>query len=335
MNARRAAAFALLLPLLAPCAARADDARSIEVARKSYVEGLEQYKRSDVEGARLSFAQSYAAWPAIETLKSLAIAEFDTGRFLDALKHFKTYAKDKNADPEFLKKVPSYIERCNQHVAHLRIVAPPGAAIVVDGRRVFDLREPLDVAAGTHSVTMREPAPAETRTVDVALAQTVDVAFTRDATAPATAMPSPTPVGADNASNTASSTSDGFWTTRNKWAVGLGAGAVVSAAVGTGYGLSAIGKHSSYKELAAQKDDTFCSRAPADPYCEALSTTSSAQRSAAHISTIAFSVSGALLVGAAVVWLWPKSHDDTRSGRTWIVPSVGQNGAGVLAGGNF
>ncbi len=329
MSLQRLAPCLLLLPLFTTSAARADDARSIEIARKSHEAGIEQYTNGDIEGARISFAQSLAAWPALETMKALAIAELETEHFLDAINHFKLYAKDKHPKPEFLKKLPKYIEECNQHLGHLRIIAPPGSGIAVDGHRVFDLREPLDVMPGTHSVTMREPAPSETRTIDVAVTQTVDVVFARDSSASTPALSTP----AQSSQRTASS-NEGFWTTRHKWAVGLGAGAVVTASVGAGFGIAAIGKHSSLNDLAAEKDGAFCTRSPATPYCTQLSSAVSTQRSDAHISTIAFGVSSALLISAVVLLVWPQAQDQ-RSARAWFVPSVVQHGGAVFAGGNF
>lgn len=329
MNRRSSVATLLFLVCVirAP-SANADDARAIEVAKKSYEQGQQQYNNNDIEGARLSFAQSFAAYPAVETLRALAIAELDTGRYVDALKHFKAYTRDKNADPEFLKKVPALIDTCNQHVAHIRVVAPTGATILVDGHRVMDPREPLDVTPGTHTIALRNPDPPETRTATVGATQTFEARFVRE--------PAPTsarPVAEDPATKSDPHASrESFWTTRHVAMVGFGAAAVAAAAVGTGFGIAAISKHSSYDDLKGGRND-FCATSSAAA-CDELLSTASAQRADAHVSTVAFVAAGVLAAGVGVAWLWP-GQDERRSGRMWLAPTVGQGTGGMVAGGHF
>ena len=47
----------------------------------------------------MEFVQSYAIVPSAKTLWNLVLAEIDSNRPLDALRHLKTYLADPNADP--------------------------------------------------------------------------------------------------------------------------------------------------------------------------------------------------------------------------------------------
>ena len=334
MTLRSKVTLLALGALFAAGPAWADDRRAIDAAKRSFEVGQDQYKRNDLEGARISFAQSYAAWPAIETLRLLAITELNTNHFVDALKHFKMYAKDKNADPQFVKDpLPEFIARCNTHVGHIRVTTSPGAIILVDGRRVYDLTEAVDVMPGDHTVGFRGAPP---RSVSVGALDFVELTMGAPPAAVASAPASPEtppPVGLPRANHAEEgSTGPGFWTARNEWAAGLGGAAVVSAAIGVGFGVDANSKRSSFSN--ANGAASGCNPTSTNGLCMNLMQTASTQRTDAYASQVALGLAGAFAVSAVVVLVaWP--HAGAKRGATWVAPSVGQGSGGLVAGGSF
>jgi len=314
MTSRRLLAGLLLSALAVASRATADDARAIDVAKKSYDEGVAQYSANDVEGARLSFAQSYAAWPAVNTLRALALAELDSGHYLDALKHLKMYLKDKNADPEFLKKVPAYIERCNPYVGHLNIVAPAGAGIYLDGRRMFDLREPIDVAPGAHTVILREPAPAETRLANVAATETIEINFTRPTDGTTQAQVDTAPSGAKIAVT-----------------IALASAGVGGLIAGFAFGAASRSSRDDAARLGAAQPCVNVDSAPCASYRDA-------HDSEIRNNTLGWITGSAgilFLAGAGVTWFaWPNEKRSTSQPATtgWtITPAPQKNGVGLQA----
>jgi hypothetical protein len=344
MIATKTAAAVLMLTLaFADVGAWADEGRVVEIARKSFEEGMDQYRRGDLEGARISLIQSYAAWPSVETLRNLAIAELNTDHAVEALEHFKIYAKDKNADPEFVNtKLPHFIERCEQRIGHLHVTAPPQARVIVDGRRLEDVGGTVDVSPGAHTVALTGPSGNDLRAIVVPAAQTVEVTFvasTAAASSPETGAPA---IGESNrppprqeiVRAPATAAPEPFWTARNAWAVAVGAAAVVSAGVGLGFGLAADSQRSSINSMRAGRDSSFCTSPANASYCESLRSEVQAQQRDATVSTAAFGAAGALAAGAIVLWaVWPKASP--KPAAWWLVAPLVGSRWGVTAAGRF
>jgi hypothetical protein len=331
--------------LLVMCSsARADDARAVEIARRTFETGMDQYRSGDLDGARISLAQSYAAWPSVETLRNLAIAELNTDHVLDALKHFKSYAKDKNADPEFVNtKLPRFLDRCERAVGHLQVRAPPEARVSVDGRSVEDLSEAVDVLPGTHTIVLTGANRNEARAIDVFATRTVEVNFlgpgatvaSPKATIHGPSLSSPAPDRAEAARSTPGRSSATFWTARNTSLVALGAAALASAGVGIGFGVAADNNRSAIDNMRANRDSSFCTSPENADYCNRLRSAVTAQQGDATASNVAFGVAGALALGALVLWgVWPKAQPG-QTAQWWVGPSVGGRSGALTAWGRF
>jgi hypothetical protein len=310
---------------------------------------MDQYRAGDLEGARLSLAQSYAAWPSLETLRNLAIAELNTEHVVEALRHFKTYARDKNADPAFVKtKLAAFIDRCEKRIGHVRVVSPGAARVTVDGRRVEDPGDDVEVLPGVHTVAAEIQGRVEARTLSVGPMRTIDVDFRTPAFVPPPALPT-VPVATASSATPASpagtppaaayaappdSTRSGFGT-RNTVVIALSAVALASAGVGLAFGVAANGNRSEVTSLSDGRDPSFCT-APSDAtYCETLRSELSAQRSNAIASDVAFGLAGAFAVGAVVSLLaWP-SPAPPAAARWWVQPSVGRESGSLLVAGSF
>ena len=106
-------------------------------AQKRFDEGKALYRKThDAAGARLKFAQAYALHPRPEVLWNLAICELDVGFAEDAAGHLRAYARDPDAKPALVAKVPDLLQTARESLGGLRIEAPPRATVHVDGRQV-------------------------------------------------------------------------------------------------------------------------------------------------------------------------------------------------------
>jgi hypothetical protein len=232
------------------------------------------------------------------------------------------------------------IDRCQQRVGHLRLAVATDALVAVDGRRVEQLGEALDVLPGIHTVVVNAQGESEARSVDVSATQTVDISFKgpSEALAPprtAAGMPLAPTERRPNPIEEARPPAGAFWTARNEWALGLGAAAVVFAGVGVGFGVAANGNGSAIDSMRAGKDSSFCTSSVNAAYCADLRSTVAAQRSDASASNVAFGFAGALAAGAVVLWVvWPKLERG-HSGQWGIAPSLGTGSAGLVARGHF
>jgi hypothetical protein len=339
-------ALYLMASLMVVCAsAQADDARSVEIARRTFETGMDQYRSGDLEGARISLAQSYDAWPSVETLRNLAITELNTDHVLDALKHFKLYARDKNADPEFVNtKLRRFLDRCERAVGHLRVRAPPDSRVSVDGHSVEDWSEAIDVLPGPHTIGLTAGNKSDERGVDVLATRTVEVNFLGPGP-PAAAPPETTMVrspvwtqrleGEEAVRSTPGKSLATFWTARNTWLVSLVAAAAATAGVGIGFGVAADNGRSAIDDMRASKDSSFCTSPANADYCNRLRSAIDAQQRDATVSNVAFGVAGALAAGAVVLWgVWPKAQPG-QAAQWWVGPSVGGGSGALTASGRF
>ncbi|WP_394821300.1 tol-pal system YbgF family protein [Pendulispora albinea] len=309
--------------------AYADDSRAMAESQKSLATGIKQYKNGDREGAAISFAQSFAAWPSGEALRRLAIAEFELDRPVEALKHFRMYALDRNADVDFVKtKLPAYLEQSRARVGHLRVLAAPEAIVTVDNRRVQERGEDgvVDVVPGEHVVAIRGQDPSTARSVRVEATRTVEVDLRPS---PATGSR-----GAESMSTARTSAGGGpspanaVGSEKMAWpppvmTIAFAGVSAVALGVGIGFGLAANGKDSEREEFSASHPGAC----PAGPSCTELRDMTSSQNRSATISDVALGTAAVAAVGAAASWFFfPRERV---SPSTAMVPAVHRGGAGI------
>ncbi|WP_394829049.1 hypothetical protein [Pendulispora albinea] len=111
-------------------------------------------KRGDAETARLEFYQSYAAVPSPKVLWNLLVAEIDSNRPLEALRHLEAYLADPRAEPWRKEQGRGLVIELKGKVAHLQIRAPDAVFVAVDGRILTNVArgEHVDVHPGRHVV---------------------------------------------------------------------------------------------------------------------------------------------------------------------------------------
>src|SRR5579863_7881808 len=150
----RWAAAATLLAAAAPSVARAADAPAVREAQARFEEGLKRVKAGDFEAARMSFVQAYAVVHKPDILWNLALSEEKSGRPLDALAHFKTFAEEAATAADRVK-AQKHVDTLMAQTGHIEVQAPTGTPIVLDGASsvgTTPLSDALDVAPGHHVI---------------------------------------------------------------------------------------------------------------------------------------------------------------------------------------
>ena len=304
MNVCRTSAAAFLSLLLAShvaSAAGGDESRALEAAKKAFDAGVEQFRNGD-----------------------------NTDHTLDAIGHFKQYARDRNANADFVKaRLPAFLARCNQRLGHLRLSVAPEVAVTVDRRRVTDASEILDVEPGDHIVEARQgPSSGRTQTVRVAAGQTLDVQLLTALTAaPASALETTKPpTGAPIHDGEGGDTTT-WWTGAHVAAVSLVGVAVAGGLVGLGSTIAASSNQSDVATIRASTSGGSCPQAQ----CAALNDKIDAARRDSTIGDVSFALAGAAALGAAglLILTEPRSAP-VRTGALWWTPTIGPASVGVL-----
>lgn len=160
-------ALALAAPLLVASPAAA------QTASELFAEGAAAHDRGDLEAARAKYAASFAMHQAPQTAANLGVVEGLLGRHRDAAEHlaFALARYRDEGDEARRRRMAEELSRVLGYVGELRVEAPAGARIVVDGAPVgtAPLVVPIYVEPGTHRVEARvqgdggaaAPAPVE------------------------------------------------------------------------------------------------------------------------------------------------------------------------------
>jgi len=169
----------LLLAGQARAAAPGPSAATQHEADEHERRGIDAVKRADAETARQEFSQSYALVPAPKTLWNLLVAEADSNHPLDALKHLKAYLADPNGDPKRKEQGKKLLAELSAQAGHLRIVVAEGVPVTLDGNPVSsdDLKSPLDIPAGRHSVDALFRTGTQRQSVDVPAGTETSISF--------------------------------------------------------------------------------------------------------------------------------------------------------------
>jgi hypothetical protein len=176
-----------MLSIGAPPDSRAADDPAVRDAQARFDEGLDRVKTGDYEAARISFAQAYAVLKRPAILWNLALAEEKTGRWVDALSHFRRVVRDANASSSDRDDAERHAKGLASKTGHIDVQAPPGATLRIDGdavEGVAPFAEPLDVMPGHHQVDARSADTSQSWPVDVPAGQVTHLTFDAAATAP-------------------------------------------------------------------------------------------------------------------------------------------------------
>ncbi len=159
-------------------AARADD-KAVREAQARFEEGLKRVKAGDFEAARMSFVQAYVVLRKPDILWNLALSEEKSARPLDALAHFKEFAKQAPTDADHAR-AQKHLDVLMAQTGHIEVQAPAGTPIVLDGATgvgTAPLADTLDVAPGHHVIEGKLANGTKAQTVDAVAGEITRVNF--------------------------------------------------------------------------------------------------------------------------------------------------------------
>jgi hypothetical protein len=346
---RRAARWGALtaaLVLAASIPAHAADDKATREAEARFAEGLVRVKRKDYEGARLSFAQAYAALKRPVILWNLALSEEKSGHTLDAIGHFRQVTRDATTD-EDRANAQKHVDTLLVQVGRVDVQAPPGSAFVLDGNEVAataPLADPLDVMPGHHVVEARLPrGMTKASPVDAVAGQVAHVTFAPEPpVAQAIAAPVAAPGASAGAAAAEAQAAESPESTRSSRPISaarvvttatLGGVAIVAAGVGAYFAIQSRNEATTVRGYRTKYGTDACAGTAVPPYCTTWNDAVNSQNRDVTASDVLYIAGAALAVGAIVTWLlWPS---ETRAASAWVSPSFGPSGAGVTAGGLF
>src|SRR3954469_11132869 len=136
-------ATALLVLLLVPAAARADDDSAEKTqARMLLSQGNALFERGDLRGALADFRAAYALYPSPKLLVNAAAAERELGDLPGAandLRHFVDEATDAGEDPFLVDKAKQDLRSLERKVGRIAFPGwPTKSSFDVDGRQLRD-----------------------------------------------------------------------------------------------------------------------------------------------------------------------------------------------------
>lgn len=308
-------AVGLLLAMLAQASvAHAQNAGTMAEAR--FHEGMAFTKAGDYESARLAFSQALAIRRDADTLWNLAIVEKQLHREVEASRHIREYLRSPQHHATDEAPAKHLLDEMNPRIAHLKIDAPTGATVLVDGETLHQMApitDVYDVTAGEHVVrASSENAAGESKVTATQGAETpVNVVFAippgsggNVVAPPRTAERSklfPPPTGA----------------------IVLGGVGLVGLGLGIGFGIASSAQHDNAAGLVSQQPCAV----PSSAACTNAKDTSSAADSDKTLSIVGYAAGGTL-VAAGVVWWIVAPRKETVSVSAWQ-PWFGPRGAGL------
>jgi tetratricopeptide (TPR) repeat protein len=343
-HALKLAPQALLSTLAAVCLVPAANAAEPKVERPAEQaadvdvrtlmrRGLAAQESGDHEGARAAFLEAWAKRQHFAIAVSLAEVEMQLGNYKAAAAHWEYYLEHLPHDlDERRAKAESELEECRSRLGRLRISAPLGAALSVDGDVVgkAPFEGDLWVDPGEHQISIQDASGKETsKAIVVSAGKTYIVDLDLTTKPAATERPAPdvvTPASptlkADEQGEMEETHSNGrIWVL-----VGGGALSMTAAGIGVGYWMHTARLDDQVRalqgEAARQGDPTLepnqvCSPDDRPPICGPLTQRVKQHNRAADTTRVAFTVAGGLaVITAATYLLWPT--DDSvpeRAGR--------------------
>lgn len=326
-----------------PVTASAEDSVTLE-ARARFEEGIKLAEGGDHEAARLKFNQAWALLKTPAILYNLARAEQLSGHLLEALEHYRQFAKtppDPKVTEAQRQRVAETIAELSKKVAQISVEAPPGARVSIDGRPIDpDRTDPIPVTPGKHVVESTSRGRVESVTVDCKVGAITKATLTEKP-----------PLDEGSASRTLyedvtvpppEEQTPGFWTTGR--AVGLGAFGLGLVGVGAGIAFHVSAQSSEENATAIRQSlpeprASACSPGPNAEAnrvaCANLQAETSNQNTGRDLRTAFLIGGGVLALGGAVLFLVSAPAEKPSAGRARIVPFAGARDAGLTVVGTF
>jgi len=257
--------------------------------------------------ALAKYREAYERFPSFKLHLNTGTALRALGRHAEALDSYERYLAHEEASPEMKRQVQPIVDELRGKVSKLTITLSEAGATVILGERTITLgaaRETtLFVDPGTHVVraTLAGHGDAEA-SVTVSNAQPARITLTFESEPP----PAESSSGALSGQGIAG--------------IALGAAGVVGVALGAGFGISAINTQDDARATCRDGDVSLCTQAGLDLNTEA--------KTHANVSTVAFGVGGAALVGSAVL-LFTADWSSEPESALRVVPTLDCGVAGL------
>lgn len=316
-----------LIVLLSSSAHAQDDTRRARGA-VVYEEGQRLHGASREADALVKFQEAYDIYPSPNALFAVARSEQLLGRPVDSIKHFKQAIANPLLNSAFVEQGKSRIRELEQKVAHLDVIAPDGAKIMVDGEAASS---PMDVAPGHHVVVATLKDRRAEHQVDVGLGQasTVDVRQELDGAAEAAPL---------NASNRAPVVPPPAEREKKHGAGeyiavgGLAAIGIAGIVGGVAFGSASTSNHNEAQSSASARGPCFVMASSA---CSDLNSLNDAAGRDRTLGIVSYAVGGAFLAGAAITGIYFFGRSSEHKQAFWIAPGGGPGTASIAAGAHF
>jgi hypothetical protein len=273
------------------------------------VRGVDRYKHEDYEGARAAFARAFELSAKTALLFNLALAEVQSGHAVDAVKHFRDYLNEPDADPNKAQVIRTkWLPRAESETGLLRIDAASGTILLVDGELVG--RAPLiatvPVAPGDHRVEARRGTSAPIASVvraDTGVVTSVSLIVPEEkAAALSSTTAEPAPLRIVDQSTDPS-------TAKIVTVASVGGAAVLAGGVAVLFAISSAGDANHAGELSAQlSSNSACTVSGQPPLCSGLRSERDNQYRHRDLA-YGFGITAGALVAADLLLflLWPRT----------------------------
>jgi hypothetical protein len=190
-------AFTGLVVMAAPPCHAAGETNGVEEGRTRFTRGLELYKEGNFHAALAEFRAAYAAAPSYRLQYNLGQTLYQLQDYAGAVRAFDQFLTEggDKIDAERRKEVEGELAKLRQRVAKLTFtVNVPAAEIAIDDEPKGTAQKgPVLVSAGRRRVSVTASGyQTETRVIDVAGAQSVELKFELKPIGGLVANPDPT-----------------------------------------------------------------------------------------------------------------------------------------------
>jgi len=336
MRGRHLLAIATSLTVMgAAASAHAQNASSQAAAQALFDEARNLMSQGKYAEACPKFAESERLDPGAGTLLNLANCYEKGGQTASAWVTFKdaAAAADVKHRADWSQRARERAAALEPTLSRLTIVVPPesrvdGLEVKRDGVTVGSAEwgTAIPVDPGDHAIEVTAPKKKKWATTAKVGPKTdsakLSIPALEDEPQAQAVVPAVVPVTPQTTAPPKAPSADGS-SQRMIGIVVAGAG-VVGVAVGTIFGVSAIGKNNDAKKLCP---DTACANT------DGIKANDDA-KTAATISTVAMIAGGAALVGGAVIYFTaPRASSESGDRRVLLAPMIGANVGGVTLGG--
>ena len=311
-------------------------------ARARFDEGIKLAEGSDHEGARLKFNQAWALLKSPAILFNLARSEHLSGHPVEALEHYRQFAK-LPSDPKITdvqrQRAAEGITELSKKVGQIEIEAPPGARISVDGRAIDPGNtDPVPVTPGKHVVEAIADGKAKSVTVECSAGTITKAKLVENEAKPATGLASTAPATSNVVETskptepTTTNDSPSFWTGGRIAGVSVFAGGLAALAAGVVFHTMAGTSADEAEKIRSglpEPRGSACNDPANSAQCAKLRTNVDDQSQREGLRTGFFIGGGALVVGGAVLFLVSSPKGERTQTGARVVPFASTRDAGI------